>query len=421
MRRNTVIAQLIVFGVISIVVISFAVFQLLGVRVLHRPYTVTVQLHNAGGIFADAEVNYRGVSVGRVDTLRLGTGGVTITLKIDHGVKIPANSIAHIENLSAVGEQYVNFVPPAKPSASYLRDGDVVPVGRTTVPLRTAAVLYDLEKFIDSVSPADIQVIGREGAAAFQGTGPQLKQLLSGATRIVDELSATQGATVDLIHNAAILLHSAAAHASQFDDFTRALAQLTDTFAASTPTIEKFLDQSVPTTTVVNDLIRTNGNAIGVLLANGATLSQIQVARVPGLRSLLVAVPLFGRLAPQVVVDGTLNGIVEVDRTDPVCATGVPLTSPLSGIRTDLRSVRCPAFIVRGAANAPRPGTSASSVEASALLTPDRSAQVAAYDPASGLVSTADGQFVRLVSNGGQAGYLGRNSWQALLLAGIGQ
>lgn len=420
MKKKTVVAQLIVFGVISIVVISFAVFQLLGVRVIKRPYHLTVQLKTAGGIFEDAEVSYRGVAVGRVDDMALHTDGVMLTLSIDDGTKIPDNSVAHIDNLSAVGEQYVNFVPPKTPSTKYYKDGDTIPQSRTTVPLRTATVLYDLEQFIDSVSPSDIQIIGREGAAAFQGTGPQLKSLLTGLTRIVDELSTTKDATLDLIHNASILLHGAASHSTQFDDFSRNLALLTDTLASSTPTIEKFLEQAVPTTTVINNLIRTNGNALTVLLANAATLADIQVARIPGLKSLLVAVPVFGRLAPKVVVNGTLNGIVEVDRTDPVCSTGVPLTSPISGKRTGLKAVRCPSFVTRGAANAPRPGSSASTATASALTTPNGAAQVGGYDVDTSLVSTSDGRLVRLGSTGGQVTVLGNNSWQALLLAGTG-
>jgi hypothetical protein len=148
-------------------------------------------------------------------------------------------------------------------------------------------------------------------------------------------------------------------------------------------------------------------------------LSQIQVVRIPGLRSLLIAVPEFGQLAPKVVVDGTLNGIVDVNRTGPVCSTGVPLTSPISRIRTGLRAVACPSFVTRGAANAPRPGSSGASVSASALVTPDGSAEVAAYDPSSGLVTTSDGQLVQLRDTSNLVRYSGHDGLQALLLAGI--
>jgi ABC-type transporter Mla subunit MlaD len=232
-------------------------------------------------------------------------------------------------------------------------------------------------------------------------------------TRIVDELSSTQDSALRLLDNSSVLLRGAAAHASDFDRFTRSLDALSRTLAAKTPTITRFLRESRPTTQLVNTLITENGSAIATMLANLATLSRIQVARVPGLRSLLVAVPAFGRLAPTVVHNGVLAGAANIDQDQPLCNTGIPLTSPISGRRTPVRAARCGPQLVRGAANAPRPlGASATPTGAGT--------QIGTYDLASGLVSTSDGRLYRLGIDGGQSSIFGGNSWQALLLAGTG-
>ncbi len=412
MRRNMVLAQLAVFAAISVLVIGYAVFGLLKVHLTNSPFHVTVELESAGGIFQGAEVAYRGVQVGKVSSLDLHTDGVTITLALDHGAKVPDNAIAHIYDLSAVGEQYVDLEPPARPSAAYLHGGSTITRERTTTPLETATVLYDLERFVSSINPVDVQIIGREGALAFQGTGPQLRSILSDTTEIVNQLSSTEDSMLRLLHNSAILLHGAAAHAGAFDRFTASLDELSGTLAAKTPTIDEFLHQSEPTTRIVNALIADNGSAITTLLANLASFSQIQVARVPGLRSLLVAVPEFGRLAPTVVHGGALSGAADVDQDQALCNTGVPLTSPISGTRSRIFAARCGASLVRGAANAPRPGPSATQT--------GHDTEVGTYEPLTGLVSTSDGRLVRLGVNGGQTQLFGGNSWQALLLAGTG-
>jgi phospholipid/cholesterol/gamma-HCH transport system substrate-binding protein len=412
MRRNMVLAQLAVFGAISVLVIGYAVFGLLHVRITNRPFPVQVELAGAGGIFDGAEVAYRGVRVGKVSSVDLHSDGVTVTLSIDHGAKVPENSVAHVYDLSAVGEQYVDLEPPAQPSAAYLHRGSTIPRERTTTPLETATVLYDLEQFVSSINPVDVQVIGREGALAFQDTGGQLRSILSDTTEIVDQLSATQDSMLRLLHNSAILLHGAAAHATAFDRFSTSLDQLSSTLAAKTPTIDAFLHQAEPTTRIVNALIADNGSAVTTMLANLASFSQIQVARIPGLRSLLVAVPTFGRLAPTVVHDGVLSGAADIDQDQPLCNTGVPLTSPISGIKSRIFAAHCGAELVRGAANAPRPGASA--------VTTAHGTEVASYDPLTGYVSTSDGRMVRLGVNGGQTALFGGNSWQALLLAGTG-
>jgi phospholipid/cholesterol/gamma-HCH transport system substrate-binding protein len=413
MKRNTVLAQLVVFGTISVLVIGYALFGLLHVRLTDKPFPVTVELASAGGIFDGAEVAYRGVAVGKVTSVDLHTDGVTVTLAINSGTKVPDNAIAHVYDLSAVGEQYVDLEPPKHPSTSYLHSGSTILRRHTTTPLETSTVLYDLEQFISSINPADLRVIGREGALAFAGTGSQLRSILVDTTQIVDQLSSTEDSAVRLLDNSALLLHGAAAHSSEFDRFTSSLDALSRTLAAKTPTIEQFLRQSEPTTRLVNSLIAQNGSAVATLLANLATFSRIQVARVPGLRSLLVAVPTFGRLAPSVVHNGVLLGAANIDQDQPLCNTGIPLTSPISGAKTPVRGAQCGPQLVRGAANAPRP------VGASATPT-GSGTQIGTYDPSTGLVATSNGRLYRLGIDGGQTAIFGGNSWQALLLAGTG-
>ncbi len=417
-----VLAQLAVFAAISVLVVYYAVFGLLRVSFTNSPFHVRVELATAGGIFEGAEVAYRGVQVGKVASVDLHTDGVTIELAIDHGTKIPAASIAHVYDLSAVGEQYVDLEPKGNP-ADHLRDGSHIPRSRTTTPLETASVLYDLERFIDSIDAHDLQVIGREGALALQGTGPQLKSILSDTTAIVNQLSSSEDGLIRLLHNSALLLHGAAAHAGAFDRFTASLKALTGTLAAKTPTIDAFIRHGEATTRLVNSVIADNGSAVTTLLGNLATLSGIQSARIPGLRALLLAVPEFGRLAPTVVHDGTLLGIADVNQDQPLCNTGIPLSNPISGTRTPTRAVECGPGLVRGAANAPRPGGAAApdSGSVTRLGASARPAgngtQVGTYDPQTGLVSTSDGPILRLGSTGGQDRLLGDNGWQAIVLA----
>ena len=416
MKRTTVLAQLVLFGLITVLIVGYTLVNLIGVRVTNKPFTVHMSLTTAGGIFSGAEVAYRGVEVGRVTSLKLGTDGVQLTLSINHGTKIPSNSTAHVYDLSAVGEQYVDLVPTAKPSSDFLRAGSAIPASQTTTPLQTATVLYDLERFVDSINPKDIQIIGAEGAAAFAGVGPQLRSLISDTTTIADELTASKSAAFDLLDNAAVLLKGAADHSAQFDTFATSLDQFSKTLAQSTPTLDKFFADGESTTRLLNGLVTANGAAAGVLLANGASLSQIQVSYLPGLKALLVAVPRFGQLAPLTIHNGALVGAGNIDLNEPLCPTGLPLSNPLSGKRSPLIAANCnQSILVRGANNAPGSGQ----VQPSAVST-SADTQVGTYDASNGLVTASDGTVVRLGVDGGQSEYLGDKSWEALLYAGTG-
>ena len=115
---------------IAVLVIGFTGFhyanlgRLLGLR---GYYMVQLELANAGGIFPQADVTYRGVSVGRVGAVRLD---------LDRGrsgpehqqlrAADPGGLQASVADLSAVGEQYVNL-RPATSSGPYLAQGSVIP------------------------------------------------------------------------------------------------------------------------------------------------------------------------------------------------------------------------------------------------------------------------------------------------------
>jgi len=125
LRRSTRI-QLVVFVVIGVLVMGYTAIRyanlgrLFGLR---GYYVVHLELANAGGIFPQANVTYRGVSVGRVGAVQLTSTGVEADLNISNSAPpIPADLQASIADLSAVGEQYVNL-RPATSSGPYLTQG----------------------------------------------------------------------------------------------------------------------------------------------------------------------------------------------------------------------------------------------------------------------------------------------------------
>lgn len=395
MKRRTVLGQLFIFGVISISVIAYALFGVIGVSVTNRPFRMNLELATGGGIFSGSEVTLRGVHVGRVTDVQLHRNGVTLQLSIDHGTRIPVDSTAHIYDLSVVGEQYVDFVP-IHDAAPYLHQGSDVPSSRTTTPIKTATVLYDLEQLVSSIDPHAVSTVSSELATAFGNSGPQLRDIIVSGGRLVDELSQSQPQTLDLLNRSTTLLNTTIAHAADFRTLSDALEKLSATLSSATPAASALLHDSPATTSLVDQLVKQNAAAAGVLFDHLATFSDISAANVPAFRALLVAVPETGKLIPLVVRNGAIQAAALFNYSEPVCSYGVPLPSPLSPTHAPLVQRSCPHVLpgelVRGAANAPSSGT---------LVTQ------------SGAVST-------LGWDGGQQAVLGPNSWQSLILSGTG-
>ncbi len=286
---------------------------------------------------------------------------------------------------------------------------------QTSTPLQISTVLYDTEQLVKGLNPADLSILGREGASRVRRDGPAARH---DPRRHQHDLQTARrqpgcdGAVAGQLRHARCTAPGPTA--GDFDRFAAALRKLSRTLASATPTIDRFLNQSVPTTELVDTLIRDDGSAAGVLLANLATLSQIQVARIPALKALLVAVPKFGVLASTLANGDALSGVLNFNLHEALCPSGVPLSNPISGVRTGLKTVGCTG-LPRGASNAPRPGGASPSTGDARPMT-----QVGSYDPASGLAAAPGGTEVRLGADGGQAEVLGTRSWAALLTAVAG-
>ena len=78
MIRRGVKVQLLVVLVITVLGVSYvgARYVGLGSAITGSGYVVNADFAESGGIFQGAEVTYRGVTVGRVDALRLAPHGV---------------------------------------------------------------------------------------------------------------------------------------------------------------------------------------------------------------------------------------------------------------------------------------------------------------------------------------------------------
>src|ERR1700737_432269 len=73
-------------------------------------YTLYADFPASGGLYATANVTYRGVTVGRVTNVEPTERGARATMRISDRYKIPGNASANVHSVSAIGEQYVDLV-----------------------------------------------------------------------------------------------------------------------------------------------------------------------------------------------------------------------------------------------------------------------------------------------------------------------
>src|ERR1700742_5367576 len=108
--------QLAIFGTLTLVAVGVLV-----VHYLHMPtlmgvgqYTLKADMPASGGLYATANVTYRGITIGKVTAVEPTKKGAEATMSIDSQFKIPLDASANVHSVSAVGEQYLDLVSQGK-------------------------------------------------------------------------------------------------------------------------------------------------------------------------------------------------------------------------------------------------------------------------------------------------------------------
>ena len=161
MRRQVplkhVLSAFALLGMLLLTVV-YLYGSILGESVTKRPIHVTVAMSQTGGLFEGSGVSYRGVRVGKVDSIRLEGTGVSARISIDPGTRIPADSAAAVRTLSPAGEQFLDF-QPSSAGGPYLRTGSNVAESRTTTPASVASTLSAVDRLMSEVDDKDLTTV----------------------------------------------------------------------------------------------------------------------------------------------------------------------------------------------------------------------------------------------------------------------
>ena len=374
-RRSTKI-QLLMFIVLSLVGVSYVGFNYVGLgSTLFGPRgcTVSADFPDSGGIFTDAEVTYRGVTVGQVGQLHLldyagpdgrQIRGVRVDLNLNSCDKpaIPRNSQAYVSNRSAVGEQYVN-IEPTGVDGPFLTDGAVLSKPGQ-VPIATQVLLQNLDDLVSDIDSARLNIMITELGKAFQGRGPDLQRLLDSGDELLARAHQALPETLRLIDNGQTTLKTQLDSGSAIKGWAHNLNLLTAQLKASDGDLKALLGNGPGELDTVRHFLASNRSDLDLLLANLTSVNQIMVSRLDGIRTILVVYP--AAVAGNFTVtpgDGTAHFGVVLNMDDPPsCRAGYegttirrPSETGPSNVNTAARCAmpRGSVTSVRGAQNTP--------------------------------------------------------------------
>jgi len=200
-------ALLTIVAVAALFVLGLSYLLVAVVRIdpFHRPMTVTVDLTRTGGLLTTSPVTYRGYPIGQIRAIALRPGGVRVTTAVDRRIPIPADTEVVVANLSAAGEEYLDFRPRVD-HGPYLADGSRIDARETRTPIPFPKVLADVTALSEQIDPKQVTVVVDELQRAFGDSAPDIQRIIDGGDFLLAGLDKALPNTVNALRNGRVVL-----------------------------------------------------------------------------------------------------------------------------------------------------------------------------------------------------------------------
>ncbi|WP_460359229.1 MCE family protein [Mycobacterium sp. ZZG] len=178
-------------AILTVLVLIAVVFTYLSYTAAFTPTDrVTVLSPRAGlGMDVDAKVKYRGIQVGKVESIEYAGDAAKLTLAINRGDMryIPADAPVRIAGTTIFGAKAVEFLPPEDPDGQSLRAG--AEVKADSVQLEVNTLFQTLTDLLDKIDPINLNAALSALGEGLRGNGDDLGALLSGLNSYLGQLN----------------------------------------------------------------------------------------------------------------------------------------------------------------------------------------------------------------------------------------
>lgn len=222
-------ATLAILAVMTLAGAAYMSIGVLDIGPTKQVTRLTLMLNTSGGLMPTSEVTMRGIKVGRVTGIETTTTGLAVAIDLDRAHPVPADSAISVENLSAAGEQYIDFKPKLI-APPYFSDGTVIPADRVAPMVTGADLLTKANALMSALNLDQVHTIIDNVSAALADNDDS-----------IDSLATTAGLTAKVIHDDRQLL------GTLFSNFATMTTNLGDINAGEVISeTGKLLPRSVP-------------------------------------------------------------------------------------------------------------------------------------------------------------------------------
>lgn len=149
---------------------------------------LVMQVADVNNLLVGSNVLLRGVPVGKVDRIDTSLSNATIHFFIDNQFKVSADSMVRLENLSALGESYIEL-EPQKSGGPTFQDGQLIRSESVIAPRSISQLGVSVVRVLNQLDPSQLENVVNEADAAMPDPYTVLPNL-ERASQVLDNTTA---------------------------------------------------------------------------------------------------------------------------------------------------------------------------------------------------------------------------------------
>jgi phospholipid/cholesterol/gamma-HCH transport system substrate-binding protein len=287
---------------------------------------VTAYFPSTSGLYAGDDVRVLGVKVGRIDSIEPGADRVKVTMTLDRGIDVPADPKAVIISPSLVSARFIQ-IAPAYTGGPKLKDGSVIPIEHTAVPVEWDDIKAELSKLATALGPVGDDKQGSFGrfvdtaADNLDGNGQRFRDTLRELSATLSTLSDGRTDLFGTVRNLQKFVDVLSASNEQIVQFGGRLASVSSVLAGVSADLGAGLDNLDAAIVDVRRFIDGSGAELTEGVQRLADATQVLVDKRPELERVLHSGPtaLVNFYQIYKPAQGTLTGAIALNNpADPL-------------------------------------------------------------------------------------------------------
>lgn len=215
--------------VMTVVCAAYMAVGVLDIDPRRTTNTVTVLMDTSGGLMQTSQVDLRGMRIGKVRAITATGTGLAVRIELDAKYRVPIGSEVHVSNLSAAGEQFMDFRPTGL-AGPYLGDGSVIPAHQVRIATTVSEALAKLDVLNAQIDPAKIEQLATILSQGYAGREKEIANLTRALTMTAQMLHDKRDEITRLYVNGQDLAENFDGYGSVIggwaDDFTSVLPEV---------------------------------------------------------------------------------------------------------------------------------------------------------------------------------------------------